>query len=1729
MPKSYRIRTQVGINKKIDVNLEQDFEFLEILSLKLAQSELYVRQCSDYGVVVGRVSINNGFGIPNAKLSIFIPITAEDETNPIISSIYPYKTVDDINEDGYKYNLLPYKPSYPGHSATGSFPDLEDVLINPTAIEIYDKYYKFTVTTNDSGDFMIFGVPVGSQTLVMNVDLSDIGPFSLSPQDLIRLGIATDSQVNGTKFKTSENINILPQIITISKDVIVEPLWGDEDLCQASITRTDFDLTNELQIEIKPTAIFMGSIFSDTERNAIKKNCKPKFKSGNLCSLVTGPGQIQAIRQTIKQDNTGKPILEIFEFENNGNIIDENGTWLLDAPMNLDYIITNEFGEQIFSNDEKKGIPTKAKYRFKIKWNQTPDLSAPVKRGYFLVPNIKEHGWISENNDPIKSPIISTSYQLLKSSYAFSLDWNEYGYSGLTQEGRQMIQDAIDCKDTFYEMSYNRVYTVSQLITRYTKGVAIKRFSGIKNITDEECESENYKFPTNDGQFKPDFIFIVFTILMTFFMVITKIVVRIYHILARILEIIINFLDRINGKIINLNRFINFLKEILDTISNLNLPLYTFPDCELCSCNDTTNPPSSPGLTPNSEQNNFINNSLLADVIDADSYTIVNTDPNNDYTEVLQQVFAGSQRNDLSQSFGFRATLPIKYNTDDGSGNFTEFTFGTFSLPISERINLFNSRAKFFGSGLNKSVISSVEESPINQYGNYYLGGGVNQIKVCFNRQLNQTNLNSDFIFDGGTYKKTPVLTSYSENKGFHYDNVVILLTEDFYEKGTLITFENPTKFNDVNLSGQSINNYGTYSITGTPINTGTTNIFVSHTNPFTGERLRTKYQIFQTNELQDNFLRYPTDIEYFQVLESVLVKDMPIPENDMLLNSLNKRALQGAFSQIYSLRSGNAQFNPQWGVYNGWDSFENKNSTYITILMRGVDPHSTPQPMKIGLGRIFGKLNHWDYTVQGDFKMNIPLQPNDNLDFGQAPIPLSNNFAAQNALRCTRHIGCDNLFADNTYTQSRLFYPSFHFQPSLSDWKPFETTSVYNYISSSELDINNQIIPPPPAVTDLFMNKNLSDYSFVSLNNGKGIRNGINNFYGKSGAGPSTPNPNSAVGEARYILGECYEGTSFMMMLGELNLLSCPPDLGLQYVCRSQKLTPIYYSRKYTSTCLNNQFKMVDSNRIVFRSDRLPISDAFQQFGENTMGLMTNGRFQIYEITDQGIVNVGVTVPTIPFVINGPEKPESGETPNSIGALLNTFSCNSLVPIECYESKPPEGVQIKPTGTCTYTTFTRKGDGRSFTTQFFIQGSCYSLVRPPYNQRQNVKNDLELINEWYSRMNINFGACREVFSHLFINNWINGTLYMLPFRNSRYFTGPNETPPNQPYNKTCSDISYLHPDTFNFYYRSAPYRDSDNLYIGREGTGNGNDKNLMFPTTIMNLGPRDELQKFLSQNGTWDGYIMNRLNSTTFGDTSDLLNIFILSRLANTSFTSFFKSRGASVLNFFSSRKKLFVDADFAQMIATNSQFGISSYDPEDYPEPSTADTISRSSLYFPTNFQNKDDVVFGIFFTGNSQNRDYISPNRIIYNLNGQIGDKCAYSYIPLKTQNVPFYLWDIKVNKSKSNIFGTQSNDWSIDKEYSYLYQGLDRLGLYSNTKLFKPGNNVNIVNYNKGWIYNVDPNVINLATGEANYKPEAGLPNKYNFGAPFYFYFGLKRGSSAFDRFTTKWIDTDQLVD
>jgi hypothetical protein len=95
--RTIRLRTTPGESQNIQVKVQQEFDTLDFLSLKITQEEAYRNFCSDYGVVAGRVIANDGFGVENAKVSIFVPLSDEDANNPNITSVYPYTTPNSLN------------------------------------------------------------------------------------------------------------------------------------------------------------------------------------------------------------------------------------------------------------------------------------------------------------------------------------------------------------------------------------------------------------------------------------------------------------------------------------------------------------------------------------------------------------------------------------------------------------------------------------------------------------------------------------------------------------------------------------------------------------------------------------------------------------------------------------------------------------------------------------------------------------------------------------------------------------------------------------------------------------------------------------------------------------------------------------------------------------------------------------------------------------------------------------------------------------------------------------------------------------------------------------------------------------------------------------------------------------------------------------------------------------------------------------------------------------------------------------------------------------------------------------------------------------------------------------------------------------------------------------------------------------------------------------------------
>jgi hypothetical protein len=388
--KTKRIKINPGeeVNKYIKVKLDQDTDTLEILSLKIGQTDIYSSFNADYGVVIGRVVGNNSIGIPNAKISIFIPISEEDKLRAEILAIYPYENVRDKDQEGRKYNLLPrisvnnpfvlpgeYSPPVP----LGSFFTKEEGYTNPYYLEVYQKYYKYSTVTNQNGDYMIYGVPIGVHDLHCSVDVTDIGVFSMTPGTLVSQLGYSPNLFNGNKVKFTTDLDNAPHIELQTASVNVRPFWGDRDNYEIGITRQDFKIRTTLVSSFTIfgagfTDSFEGSWGGDSyygDRDDSSAAMSRNFSEGfngtaegtrfnlGIASKRNAPFKIEiyTVPNRISDDDIASgnfdPESDIVLLSSTEyNEISDDGQFILTLPCNRKKVVTNDLGELVSVNDD---------------------------------------------------------------------------------------------------------------------------------------------------------------------------------------------------------------------------------------------------------------------------------------------------------------------------------------------------------------------------------------------------------------------------------------------------------------------------------------------------------------------------------------------------------------------------------------------------------------------------------------------------------------------------------------------------------------------------------------------------------------------------------------------------------------------------------------------------------------------------------------------------------------------------------------------------------------------------------------------------------------------------------------------------------------------------------------------------------------------------------------------------------------------------------------------------------------------------------------------------------------------------------------------------------------------------------------------------------------------------------------------------------------------------------
>ena len=660
-----------------------------------------------------------------------------------------------------------------------------------------------------------------------------------------------------------------------------------------------------------------------------------------------------------------------------------------------------------------------------------------------------------------ETDFVNNQFKMVKASYAFSLNWRDYGLTdlsgNLTSIGEQMVQEAVDCEDRFFEMKYNKVYTVSELISEYRSNSGAKKFMAIRDILDETCESTNNPFPANDAQFQFDLLYLLMSILALIAKPILTIILFIAHIVAwaicKVKDIICSIKQFICSSNLlsgsgnwRCNQWTDRCNEWGDKCEDqgIDLPSLTYPDCELCECTATSEPTQTTGTL-----NQYV-------PIPPNSTTALPPTLSTNYqlgTTLTTPLLLPIMTMDVPRNFACS-------NSNGTVETSTQRTF-TMSIPYSEKMNLFNTKAKFF------------DEDPTDPTKNP--GGGVNRIKVSFNIDADANN---------GIY---------------HFDNVFAMVMPpipanldtgpppNIVGPGDLLRFSDSQPSTDINLiyySSQTIsgyNQFGSQGITGLtdPSWVQTSNpsdaaqngysflktlTYANHEiNPVTpGPAEKTvTYEVFASEDSL-GAQRFGFDEEYFQVIYTGTVGNFLIEaaSESVAPNSFAHRFLNGGMylvtntysSSVNTIATNDGCTMPSVSVCEDAGIFLTSQtaavktpsqvlpdySNYrVVFMVRGVDPHSTKVMCQYDLSALFGEtLTNDDLfrptrTVQFMAHLNIPIQP---------------------TMRAARH-NLTNSDDTDSYSGSKIYFDTFGFTPDPEQFQSFRSFKPLYY---SALDADN-------------------------------------------------------------------------------------------------------------------------------------------------------------------------------------------------------------------------------------------------------------------------------------------------------------------------------------------------------------------------------------------------------------------------------------------------------------------------------------------------------------------------------------------------------------------------------------------------------------------------------------------------------------------------------------------------
>jgi hypothetical protein len=295
----------------------------------------------------------------------------------------------------------------------------------------------------------------------------------------------------------------------------------------------------------------------------------------------------------------------------------------------------------------------------------------------------------------------------------------------------------------------------------------------------------------------------------------------------------------------------------------------------------------------------------------------------------------------------------------------------------------------------------------------------------------------------------------------------------------------------------------------------------------------------------------------------------------------------------------------------------------------------------------------------------------------------------------------------------------------------------------------------------------------------------------------------------------------------------------------------------------------------------------------------------------------------------------------------------------------------------------------------------------------QKTRRVWEILREYNRRKRVGKLFCGGIVNYSFIDNWLSGSLYFFQFKGKK--------------GKYCQDVIRYVESQDKFYYRSSPYVSESSW-----GENKTNSKRIGRPTTMVDLGPRDEFIKEICIDPSLDPNcsVARSIGSTSYQNFGEILGLAINYRMdvSDNDFEieNFFDNGGFAYTN-------EVLDGDILQLISINNEVGIEEFDLQNPRYLGYSYQVLDPDIY-PNVFKNGTSVYGPLpvtMFLDEDGERVRACLNEPTHIAND--GVTKVQGRLTESSQKVPFFLWD-----KKGTGFGSY-NTTTLDNQ-SWDYTGV-----------------------------------------------------------------------------------------